>query len=83
MTDDTLTANECKQARQGLNWTRDQLSKASKVAKRTIIDFENGARQPVSATKAALKMVLTNEGVVFRGDDILIPVITSNKGATR
>lgn len=79
MIDDNLSANECKQARQGLNWTRDKLSEASKVAKRTIIDFENGTRQPVSATKAALKSVFVQANVEFRGDDIVIPVITSNK----
>lgn len=81
MTDDNLSPNECKQARQGLNWTRDELSEASKVSKRTIIDFENGTRQPVSATKAALKMVFVQANVEFRGSDIVIPVINSNRGA--
>lgn len=83
MTDDRLTPNECKQARQGLNWTRDQLSEAAKVAKRTIIDFENGVRQPISATRAALKSALVQVGVAFRGKDIVIPVIISDKSADR
>lgn len=80
MTDDNLTANECKQARQGLNWSREKLARVSKVGTRTIIDFENGVRQPVSATKAALKAALAGASVEFRGDVIVIPVIKSKKG---
>lgn len=75
-----LTAMECKQARQGLNWTRDQLSEASNVGKRTIIDFENQMRQPVASTKLALKRALEGAGVKFLRGQLIIPTIT-NKGA--
>jgi DNA-binding XRE family transcriptional regulator len=77
MTDNEFSPSECRQARQGLNWTRDQLADAAKVGKRTIIDFENGVRQPVSATKAALKNALTSAGVEFQGERITIPVLPS------
>lgn len=81
MTDDNLSPYECKRARQCPNWTRDTLLEISKVAKRTIIDFANGTRQPVSATKAALKSAFAQANVEFRGDDIVIPVINFRNGA--
>jgi len=81
MANTDLTARECKQARQGLDWSRDRLAEAAQVGKRTIIDFENEVRQPIEATKIALKNALENAGVVFRGDRITIPVKHSTKGA--
>lgn len=72
---DDFRPTECKQARQGLNWTRDQLAKAANVGKRTIIDFENETRQPVAATKRSLKEALETAGVEFRKEKIVIPVI--------
>lgn len=75
-----FTASECKQARQGLCWSRDRLSEAASVGKRTIIDFENQTRQPVDSTKRSLKEALENAGVVFGDGQIRIPII-SMKGA--
>lgn len=81
MADDDLTANQCKQARQGLDWTRGQLSEASNIAERTILDFEMEIRQPFPATKIALKLALQNANVKFRQKSIVIPVIEPKKGA--
>ncbi|WP_259972706.1 helix-turn-helix domain-containing protein [Leisingera caerulea] len=78
--DDELSAAECRQARQGLDWTRDKLAEAANVGKRTIIDFENGVRQPVSTTRRALKAALEGAGVKFGNDEIVVPV-NSNRGA--
>lgn len=48
-----------------LEWSRDDLAKAGGVAKRTIVDFERGARSPQSSTLLAIRTALENAGVVF------------------
>lgn len=69
-----LSGKECKAARAGLDWSRDELAERAGVGKRTIIDFENGVRDPINATKRALKGALEEAGVEFRGDRICLPV---------
>lgn len=60
-----LTAAQCRAARALIDWSRDGLADGSKVALRTIVDFERGAREPREATKAALRAALENAGVEF------------------
>jgi transcriptional regulator with XRE-family HTH domain len=48
-----------------LDWARDELAVRSKVAKRTIVDFERGAREPRDATLVVIKQALETAGVVF------------------
>ena len=68
-----LSSKECKAARAGLDWTRDELASKSGVGKRTIIDFENGAREPINATKIALKIALEAGGAKFGEGMVCVP----------
>ena len=48
-----------------LGWSRDDLSEASRVGHRTIVDFERGARQPYERTVRDLATALEAAGVEF------------------
>ncbi|RWN42599.1 MAG: transcriptional regulator [Mesorhizobium sp.] len=63
-----LTSAQCRAARALMEWSRDQLADASKVAVRTIVDFERSAREPREVTKEALRRALEAAGVVFLSD---------------
>ena len=69
-----ISGRECKAARAGLDWSRDELAERSGVGKRTIVDFENQAREPIHATKQALKLALENAGAEFRDGKVCVPV---------
>ncbi|WP_353640937.1 transcriptional regulator [Mesorhizobium sp. WSM2239] len=60
-----LTSAQCRAARALIEWSRDQLADASKVAVRTIVDFERNAREPREVTKDALRRALEIAGVIF------------------
>ncbi|TGT46839.1 helix-turn-helix domain-containing protein [Mesorhizobium sp. M4B.F.Ca.ET.169.01.1.1] len=60
-----LTHHQCRAARAIIDWSREQLAAASKVAVRTIVDFERGAREPREVTKDALQRALEAAGVEF------------------
>lgn len=60
-----MTPEQCRAGRALADWSREQLSDASKVAHRTIVDFERGARAPRSGTLEALQDALQAAGVVF------------------
>jgi transcriptional regulator with XRE-family HTH domain len=48
-----------------ISWSQDQLEASSKVAKKTIADFERGVRQPYPRTLAAIRTALEAAGVEF------------------
>jgi transcriptional regulator with XRE-family HTH domain len=48
-----------------VNWSQNDLVAASKVAKKTIADFEREARQPYARTLAAIRTALEAAGVEF------------------
>ncbi len=48
-----------------MNWSQNDLVAASKVAKKTIADFEREARQPYARTLAAIRTALETAGVEF------------------
>ena len=59
-----MNATQCRMARAGLDWTLDDLAKASGVNRRSIINFENdGAASFASVAK--LRAALEKMGVVF------------------
>ncbi len=60
-----LSAAQCRAARGLLNWTQKELANYSRVATKTIADFERGARIPHFRTLEALVKVFEAEGVVF------------------
>ena len=63
MTD--ISAAQCRAARSLLGWRQDELEAASDVTKKTIADFERGARKPRAATLASLKATLEAAGIEF------------------
>lgn len=73
-----LSGRECKAARAGLDWSRDQLADVSGVGKRTIVDFESEAREPINATKFALKSALEAAGATFSNGMVCVPVTSSS-----
>ncbi len=56
---------QCRAARALLNWSQGQLAEASKVAMKTIADFERGARKPYERTLRDVEMALEDAGVEF------------------
>lgn len=63
-----ITSAQCRGARALIDWSREQLAEASKVAARTIIDFERGARAPREVTLDAIQRALEEAGVIFEAD---------------
>jgi ribosome-binding protein aMBF1 (putative translation factor) len=60
-----ITPAQCRAARALLEWSREDLAGPSKVALRTIVDFERSAREPREVTKDALQRALEAAGVEF------------------
>jgi transcriptional regulator with XRE-family HTH domain len=77
-----LTAAQCRAARALLDWSREQLAEASRVALRTIVDFERGARSPRDVTVEALRRALEAAGVIFVEENGGGAGVRLRKGAT-
>jgi transcriptional regulator with XRE-family HTH domain len=60
-----ITSAQCRAGRALIDWSRDKLAETSKVALRTIVDFERDARNPRAVTLIALQGALESEGVIF------------------
>lgn len=60
-----LNAAQCRAARALLGWSQEELEGASQVAKKTIADFERGARMPYPRTLKDLRHALEGAGVEF------------------
>ena len=60
-----ILPSQCRAARALLGWSQDALEQASSVAKKTIADFERGARQPYARTLADIRTALEQAGVIF------------------
>ena len=60
-----ISAAQCRAARALLEWSREQLAAASKVAERTVVDFERGAREPRAVTVEAIQRALEGADVEF------------------
>ncbi|WP_339863575.1 helix-turn-helix transcriptional regulator [Paremcibacter congregatus] len=56
---------QCRAARSLLDWRQDELEAASNVAKKTIADFERGARTPRPVNLEAIKGALETAGIEF------------------
>lgn len=63
-----ITAKQCRAARVGVGLSRGELAQLAGVAERTINDFEREAREPINATKAAIKLGLEKAGVRFTAE---------------
>jgi transcriptional regulator with XRE-family HTH domain len=60
-----ITPRQCTAARGLLRWTVRRLAEESGVTFRTIVDFENEKRAPISATLQALQAAFERGGVEF------------------
>lgn len=56
---------QCRAARALLDWSQDRLEGVAGVARKTIVDFERGVRQPHPRTLAAIRAAFGQAGVVF------------------
>lgn len=61
----SFSSAQCRAARALIGWSQDELEAASKVAKKTIADFERQARQPQARTLEAIRTALEAAGVIF------------------
>ena len=65
----TIVPSQCRAARALLGWSQPELERAARVAKKTIVEFERGARQPHPRTLDALREALEAAGVEFIPED--------------
>ncbi|WP_369816053.1 multiprotein-bridging factor 1 family protein [Magnetospirillum sp. XM-1] len=63
-----MDSAQCRAARALLGWAQDELAAASKVNKKTIADFERGARRPYDRTLRDLQEAMEAMGVKFLED---------------
>jgi transcriptional regulator with XRE-family HTH domain len=64
-----ITPSQCRAARALLDWSQRQLATASKVATKTIVDFEQENRVPYERTLRDIRAALESAGVTFTNDD--------------
>jgi transcriptional regulator with XRE-family HTH domain len=65
----SLSSSQCRAARGLLNWSQAELAAASKVATKTVADFERGSRTPYERTVDELQRALESAGVEFSNGD--------------
>ncbi|WP_108819343.1 helix-turn-helix domain-containing protein [Pseudovibrio sp. Alg231-02] len=61
----TITPAQCRAGRALIGWSQGDLEEKSKVAKKTIADFERDVRNPYARTLADLQSAMESAGVAF------------------
>ena len=61
----TLSPTQCRAARALLNWSQEDLVRASGITKKTIADFERGATRPRANTLFQIQAALEANGIEF------------------
>jgi transcriptional regulator with XRE-family HTH domain len=61
----SFTPAQCRAARGLLSWSQSQLAEASRVAVKTVADFERESRTPYDRTLADIRAALESAGVIF------------------
>jgi len=64
-----ITHQQCKAARDLLEWAQDDLSKKSKITKSTIADFERGARNLRMQTLETIVDTFEKSGIRFENNE--------------
>lgn len=64
-----ITPQQCKVARMFLKWSQEDLSEEVRVTKKTIADFERGARIPYKRTAEDIEEAFKKKGVSFEETD--------------
>lgn len=60
-----ITPEQCRAARALIDWSQSELADRSRIAKKTIADFERGNRAYHPKTSIAVQTALESHGVVF------------------
>lgn len=60
-----ITAEQCRAGRALIDWSQIELADRSRIAKKTIADFERGNRAYHPKTSLAVRVALESHGVVF------------------
>ncbi len=74
-----ITPNQCKAARDLLEWKQSDLSNKSSIGESTIADFERGAREPATRTLRDIKATFEDAGIEFVNDEAWLGVKLSTK----
>jgi transcriptional regulator with XRE-family HTH domain len=61
----SITASQCRAARALINWSQDDLSKASAVGRATLANFESEKSTPYERTLRDIQTALEAAGVIF------------------
>lgn len=61
----TITPEQCRMARAGLQWSQTELARQSGVAAATIASFESGLRTPYPRTVRDIEAALETAGIIF------------------
>jgi transcriptional regulator with XRE-family HTH domain len=61
----SISPAQCRAARALIGWSQNDLETAAAVAKKTLADFERGARTPYARTLVAIRNALELAGVEF------------------
>lgn len=70
---DMLTPRQSKAARVLLGFGQEELAKRARVAKRTVMDFESGAREAQPSTRTAIAHALLTSGVeLLEGEGVCL-----------
>lgn len=73
-----ITLQQCKAARNLLEWSQIDLSKNSKVSEPTIANFERGKGNPIHRTLDDIKRAFEEKGIKFINDDESVGVVLLN-----
>ena len=73
-----ITPNQCRAAREMLEWKQEELAKKSEVAIATIGTFERGDRVPYPRTLRAIRTTFENAGIEFENDETACGVKLKN-----
>ncbi len=60
----TPSPEDCRALRRSLGWSTQQLAAKAGLAKKTVLDFETGARAPRSITLIAIRRAFRQAGVL-------------------
>jgi ribosome-binding protein aMBF1 (putative translation factor) len=79
-----ITRAQCRAARAGIEWSREDLAAKAGISDRTITDFERGARDPHDNNKRAIQRAFEVAGIVFRDDGcVCLPDEPTTEGEKR
>ena len=64
-----MKPEQCRAARGWLEWSQEDLAKASRVSLSTVRDYEKMRRVPIANNLAAMRLALENFGIEFLFDE--------------